>query len=126
MTVAVSISAGVLAITSAAPRLDAYRVELCLGFLAVLMVGNLRGLKESGRIFAVPTYFFVVSIFVLIAAGLYRYAFGGIVPVEASGVADGRIASSDVVSAADRIRQRLHRDDRRRSGVERRAGIPPA
>jgi amino acid transporter len=83
LTVAVSISAGVLAITSAEPRLDPYRVEMCLGFLAILMIGNLRGLKESGRIFAVPTYFFVVSIFVLIAVGLYHYASGGIVPVNA-------------------------------------------
>src|SRR6266540_2378186 len=83
LTVAVSISAGVLAITSAFPRLDAYRVEMCLAFLAVLAVGNLRGIRESGRIFAVPTYFFVVSILVLIAAGLYRYLTGSIVPVEA-------------------------------------------
>jgi amino acid transporter len=83
LTVAVSISAGVLAITSAEPQLDPYRVEMCLGFLAILMIGNLRGLKESGRIFAVPTYFFVVSIFVLIAVGLYHYASGGIVPVSA-------------------------------------------
>src|SRR6202011_1011771 len=62
LTVSVSISAGVLAITSAMPRLDAYRVEMCLAFLAVLMIGNLRGIRESGRIFAVPTYVFVVSI----------------------------------------------------------------
>src|SRR5262249_44971198 len=55
LTVSVSISAGVLAITSAAPSLNAYRVELCLGFLLVLMLGNLRGIRESGRIFAVPT-----------------------------------------------------------------------
>src|SRR5476649_108604 len=68
LTVAVSISAGVLAITSAFPRLDVYRVEMCLGFLAVLTVGNLRGIRESGRIFAVPTYVFVVSIMVLVAA----------------------------------------------------------
>jgi amino acid transporter len=81
LTVSVSISAGVLAITSAAPRLDAYRVEMCLGFLAILMVGNLRGIRESGRIFAVPTYFFVVSIFVLILAGVGRYLTGGIVPL---------------------------------------------
>jgi amino acid transporter len=81
LTVAVSISAGVLAITSALPRLDAYRVEICLAFLAILTVGNLRGIRESGRIFAVPTYFFVVSVMVLLAAGLYRYATGGIVPV---------------------------------------------
>src|SRR5207244_10120937 len=61
LTVSVSISAGVLAITSAFPNLDVYRVEMCLGFLAVLMLGNLRCIRESGRIFAVPTYVFVVS-----------------------------------------------------------------
>ena len=59
LTVSVSISAGVLAITSAFPRLDVFRVEMCLCFLAILMLGNLRGIRESGRIFAVPTYFFV-------------------------------------------------------------------
>jgi amino acid transporter len=78
LTVSVSISAGVLAITSAFPRTDVYRVEMCLAFLALLMVGNLRGIRESGRIFAVPTYFFVCSISVLILAGLYEYAVGGI------------------------------------------------
>ncbi len=83
LTVAVSISAGVLAITSAAPRLDPYRVEMCLLFLAILMVGNLRGLRESGRIFAVPTYFFVAGIFVLIGVGLFRYATGAFIPVNA-------------------------------------------
>jgi len=81
LTVAVSISAGVLAITSAFPRLDVYRVEMCLAFLAILTVGNLRGIRESGRIFAVPTYVFVVSIMVLVAAGLYQYATGGVTPV---------------------------------------------
>src|SRR6202166_1682356 len=65
LTVAVSISAGVLAITSAFPELHAYRVEMCLGFLAVLTLGNLRGIRESGQIFAVPTYFFVFSVVVL-------------------------------------------------------------
>src|SRR5216684_6844048 len=72
LTVSVSISAGVLAITSAFPRLDAIRVELCLAFLAILMLGNLRGIRESGRIFAVPTYVFVVTIVALIAGGLYQ------------------------------------------------------
>src|SRR4051794_24199812 len=84
LTVAVSISAGVLAITSAFPHLDPYRVEMCLAFLAVLTVGNLRGIRESGNIFAVPTYFFVFSIVLLLLAGLYRYVTGGIVPVEAA------------------------------------------
>ncbi len=82
LTVAVSISAGVLAITSAFPELHAYRVEMCLAFLAILTVGNLRGIRESGRIFAVPTYFFVFSVAVLLAAGIYRYLAGQIVPVD--------------------------------------------
>src|SRR5438477_7351747 len=82
LTVSVSISAGVLAITSAAPQLDPYRVEICLFFLALLTIGNLRGLKESGQIFAIPTYFFVVCILSLIAIGLVRYLTGGIVPLE--------------------------------------------
>ena len=83
LTVSVSISAGVLAITSAFPRLDVFRVEMCLGFLAILMVGNLRGIRESGRIFSVPTYFFVVSIGVLILAGAYKYLTGSVAPVNA-------------------------------------------
>jgi amino acid transporter len=82
LTVAVSVSAGVLAITSAFPNLDAYRVELCLGFLAILTVGNLRGIRESGRIFAAPTYFFVGAISLLIVAGLFRYLTGSVVAVD--------------------------------------------
>jgi amino acid transporter len=81
LTVSVSISAGVLAITSAFPKTDVYRVEMCLLFLALLMLGNLRGIRESGNIFAVPTYFFVFIISALILAGIYRYVTGGIVPV---------------------------------------------
>ena len=83
LTVSVSISAGVLAITSAAPRLDAYRVEMCLAFLVVLMIGNLRGIRESGRIFAVPTYIFVVSIAGLIGVGIFRYLMHSVVPMDA-------------------------------------------
>jgi amino acid transporter len=83
LTVSVSISAGVLAITSAFPALDEYRVETCLLLLTLLTLGNLRGIRESGRIFAVPTYFFVVSIFGLIAAGAYRYASGTLAPLGA-------------------------------------------
>jgi amino acid transporter len=84
LTVAVSISAGVLAITSALPQLEPYRVEMCLAFLTLLTVGNLRGIRESGNIFAVPTYFFVFSIALLLVAGLYRYLTGSITPVEAA------------------------------------------
>src|SRR5262245_16939885 len=82
LTVSVSISAGVLAITSAFPALDVYRVELCLAFLAILTIGNLRGIRESGQIFAVATYFFVATIGVMLIVGLYRYLTGSIAPVE--------------------------------------------
>jgi amino acid transporter len=69
LTVAVSVAAGVAAITSAFPEMHVNRVELTLAFVVVLMFGNLRGIRESGRIFAVPTYFFIVTILALIAVG---------------------------------------------------------
>src|SRR5437667_256551 len=72
LTVAVSIAAGVAAITSAFPQWHVNRVELTLGFVLVLMLGNLRGIRESGRIFAAPTYFFVVTILALLAVGPRR------------------------------------------------------
>jgi amino acid transporter len=72
LTVAVSISAGTAAITSAFPELRDYRVGLCLGFILILMVANLRGLKESARVFAIPTYVYVVTLAGLIVYGLYR------------------------------------------------------
>jgi len=76
LTVSVSISAGVLAITSAFPSLADRRVSLALGFLALLTLANLRGVKEAGTIFAVPTYVFVVSIFVMVVVGLARCTVG--------------------------------------------------
>jgi amino acid transporter len=82
LTVAVSIAAGVAAITSAFPVLHVSRVELSLVFLALLAVGNLRGIRESGRIFSIPTYFFIVMILILLVAGGWRYAAGSVVPVE--------------------------------------------
>ncbi len=82
LTVAVSIAAGVAAVTSAFPQWHLSRVEITLGMVLVLMLGNLRGIRESGRIFSVPTYFFVVSLLALIAVGAWRALSGGIQPVE--------------------------------------------
>jgi amino acid transporter len=84
LTVAVSIAAGVAAITSAVPEWHVSRVELTLVFVFILMVGNLRGIRESGRIFAVPTYFFITTILGLIAIGLWRALTGAIPPAESS------------------------------------------
>ncbi|CAN5160953.1 APC family permease [soil metagenome] len=81
LTVAVSISAGVAAITSAVPDLRDNRVSLCLLFIGLLMLANLRGLKESGQVFAVPTYIYVASLGALLAYGLYRSYLGDLGPL---------------------------------------------
>lgn len=72
LTVAVSISAGVAAITSAFPILHPFRVELAVGLIAFITLVNLRGVRETGRVFAVPTYFFIIIFFTLIGTGLVR------------------------------------------------------
>jgi amino acid transporter len=82
LTVAVSIAAGVAALTSAFPELHDHRVGVAIAFIALLMVGNLRGIRESGNIFSVPTYFFIAMILGLIGVGLWRSVTGMIVPVE--------------------------------------------
>src|SRR3954471_4825701 len=83
LTVAVSISAGVAAIVSL-PQFQGLvnqRVPLGLILIAVITVANLRGVKESGRVFAVPTYIYIVSISLLVGYGLFRSFFGHIQPV---------------------------------------------
>jgi amino acid transporter len=72
LTVAVSISSGVAAITSAYQQLVPHTVALCIGAIALLMVVNLRGVRESGIAFSVPTYVFIVLMLVLIATGVVR------------------------------------------------------
>jgi amino acid transporter len=83
LTVSVSIAAGVAAITSAFPQRHLDPVWLCLGFVLMLMMGNLRGVRESGRLFAGPTYFFIISIMSMIAVGAWRYFTGTLTPVPA-------------------------------------------
>ena len=76
LTVAVSVAAGVLALTSAAPSLRGHEVELCLAFIALITLVNLRGVRESGVLFAVPTYAFVASMFILVGTGVGKCATG--------------------------------------------------
>ena len=80
LTVAVSISAGVAAIISipAFHGVEDQRVLLALGLIALITMANLRGIKESGQIFAVPTYIYIVSISLLVVYGLARSFFGDI------------------------------------------------
>src|SRR5215216_6115212 len=86
LTVAVSVSAGVFAITSLADTwgyagLATYRVEIALACITLITIINLRGVKESGLIFSVPTYVFVVSMIALVALGLLRIATTHAAPV---------------------------------------------
>lgn len=76
LTVAVSISAGVAAITSAVPLLHEHRLALALAFVAFITVMNLRGVRESGTVFAVPTYLFLFSFGGMIAWGMVRLMIG--------------------------------------------------
>ena len=76
LTVAVSISAGVAQIVSAYPELFPYRVWISVGAVFLIMLINLRGVKESGIAFSIPTYFFVVMLFVTVGTGLIRHFTG--------------------------------------------------
>jgi amino acid transporter len=80
LTVSVSIAAGVAAMTSAIPGLFPYRVWLSVFFIWFIAWGNLRGVRESGRMFMVPTYFFVVMMLILIGTGVARAFMGGLHP----------------------------------------------
>jgi amino acid transporter len=76
LTVAVSVTAGTIAITSAIPEVTDHKVGLAIGLLALLTLANLRGVREAGAIFAVPTYGFVVMVFLTLAVGFARCVTG--------------------------------------------------
>ncbi|HKX15080.1 MAG TPA: APC family permease [Propionibacteriaceae bacterium] len=76
LTVAVSVVAGVAAITSAVPELSRHAVSLSVGFVVLLTVMNLRGVKESGKAFALPTYGFLLGIYAMFAVAAYRLLSG--------------------------------------------------
>src|SRR4051794_15110497 len=77
LNVAVAISAGVAALTSAVPRLHAYTLWLCLAVLVVVTLVNLRGTLESGLAFALPTYIFIASFSAVLCIGIGRSIFAG-------------------------------------------------
>ncbi len=85
LTVAVSVVAGVAAITSAVPSLAPHAVAISLGFVVLLTVVNLRGVKESGRAFAVPTYGFVIAVFAMLVVGFAKVLFGDGLSAESAG-----------------------------------------
>ncbi|WP_351234689.1 APC family permease [Streptomyces sp. NPDC002133] len=88
MTVAVSVASGVDNIISAIPELAEYRVLMALVFVALLTAMNLRGVRESGRAFAAPTYLFIAGMLIMCGTGLLRYLLGDapVAPTAAYGI----------------------------------------
>ncbi len=76
VTVAVQTAAGTDALTSAVPSLTPYTVPITVGVVLILLYGNLRGIREAGRAFAMPTYFFIFTMLVVIAVGFWKAATG--------------------------------------------------
>ena len=115
LTVAVGISAGVGALVSALPVFQPYTLWLCLAILAMITLVNLRGVKESGAAFIVPTYLFIVTLLAVIAMGVIKTLLSGGRPTPIEPPA-AQLASDDggeLLAAHASVRQRLHGHDGR-------------
>jgi amino acid transporter len=86
MTVAVSVASSVENLVSAFPGLGPFHVLLCLGFIVVLTLMNLRGVRESGTLFAIPTYGFIVSVYLMLGVGIWQIATGHPPVAESAGL----------------------------------------
>lgn len=82
LTVAVSVSSGVAQITSAFPKLLSYTVPICIVIVLLLMIGNLRGIRESSKMFGLPAYAFIFAILSMLIAGFVKIKFYGYIPPE--------------------------------------------
>src|SRR5262245_57129449 len=81
LTVAVSVAAGSAALGSAFPELSRFTLPISIGFVLLIAYGNLRGVRESGRLFATPTYFFILNVFLLLGIGIWKLATTGLATV---------------------------------------------
>src|SRR5207237_5042151 len=82
VTVAVQTAAGTAAVASAFPSIGPYKLEITVGVVLLMCFGNLRGIKEAGKAFAVPTYLFAGSVILMIVVGLVREVIGNLQPVD--------------------------------------------
>jgi amino acid transporter len=100
LTVAVSVSSGVAAMVSVWPdELGPVRVELSVAFVVLLAWGNLRGIREAGRIFAIPTYVYVGSVGAMVVAGIWRLAAGDIAPISYTAAQTGLLHAEGAAGA---------------------------
>jgi amino acid transporter len=97
LTVAVSVASGVDNVISAFPELNPGRIEIAVACVVILVAVNLRGVAESSRAFALPTYFFIASVGVMIVVGVVRSALGNLPPSESAGFT---VAHQDMARAA--------------------------
>ena len=135
VTVAVQTAAGTAAVASAIPAIGPYKLEVTVGVVLLMAFGNLRGLKEAGRAFAVPTYLFAGAVIVMIVVGLVRDLTGNLHqldPATLHGAYHARLEhvgpdqrGHDLHPAA-RVRQRRRVADRHRGGLGRRRRVPAA
>jgi hypothetical protein len=122
VTVAVSVSAGVAALTSILPDLYDHRVLISVGLVGLLMVGNLRGIRESGTIFMVPTYAYIVIMLGIIGYGVVRSLLGDVPQY----VAPAGWADLEQGGQAPSLQPGSGGTHRRRGGVGRGAGLQAA
>src|SRR6266508_1452966 len=108
LTVAVSVSAGTASLASAVEPLRHHRVELSIAFVLLLMWGNLRGIRESGRIFAIPTYVYIASLGGVIVYGIFKAVFGQLEPVTYQAEEAAQLANAGTSLAAVSLFLLLH------------------
>jgi amino acid transporter len=84
VTVAVQVAAGTAAVASAIPAVGPYKLEICVGVILLMCFGNLRGIKEAGKAFAIPTYLFAGAVILMILVGLVREVIGNLHAVDPS------------------------------------------
>jgi len=120
LTAAVGISAGVTALTSAVPSLSPHTLAFCLLILAILAIVNMRGVKDTGAAFILPTFMFVGTLLVLIGVGVYKTYLSA----AAGAACDGEVFG-DMVADED-VREWVRGDDRSGGGIEWSDGISRA
>ena len=123
LTASVGISAGIGALISAVPSLRPHTLELCLWVLVALTIVNMRGVHDAGAVFMVPTYLFVGTLLIVILVGSLHAVTGHPHPATPLPRAGTGNSSDEPVADAEGLLFRLHGDDGRRGGEQRRDGV---